>query len=98
MKSLIVIAGDSGVYVGFAENGIDALTSDGVVTLSPGRHLRTYYVNGRKGSGSAADLAACGIDMLGSSVSGICVLRVTGVRRAFAVAAAAADSFEVPHE
>lgn len=96
MKSLVVVAGDSGVYVGYAEGGAEALASDGRIVLSSARHLRRYYVAGRKGDGSAGDLAALGIDGHGSSIStavpGCTVL--LGVRRAFDVTSAARPSFE----
>lgn len=94
-KKLIVIAGDSGVYAGWAEGGTDALSADGRVELTSARHLRRYYVAGRKGDGSAGDLAALGLDPTSPSVSepvaGSTVL--LGVRRAFEVAAEHVASF-----
>jgi hypothetical protein len=96
MKSLVVIAGDCGVYVGYAEGGTRALGADGRIELHDARHLRRYYVLGRVGDGSAGDLAALGIDPTSPSVSSV-VVGVTvlvGVRRAFDVGATAAVSFE----
>jgi len=95
---LIVAAGDSGVYVGLAAGGVQALGADGRVVLHGARHLRRYYVAGRTGDGSSSDLAARGLDVSSPSVSdpvpGETVL--LGVRRACTVAAAAAASFGVP--
>lgn len=94
-KKLIVVAGDSGVYAGFAVGGVQALGADGRVTLTGARHLRRYYVAGRVGDGSAGDLAVRGLDPSSPSISepvpGETVL--LGVRRAFAVRDEVADSF-----
>ena len=98
MKKLTVIAGDSGVYVGYAEGGATALGADGRMVLYGARHLRRYRVALHTSDGSASDLAAYGLDesctsssapVLGASV-------LVGVRRAFDVADAASASFSVP--
>ena len=97
-EQLIVVAGDSGVYVGYAEGGVHALGADGRVVLRNARHMRQYYVAGRTGDGSAGDLAALGLDPMSPSISvvvpGETVLN--GVRRAFPVAANVAETFGVP--
>ena len=97
MKSLIVVAGDSGVYVGMAEGGVQALGADGRVVLTGARHLRRYYVAGKTGDGSAGDLAVRGLDKSSPSVSNPVVGETVllGVRRAFAVADSVAASFGV---
>lgn len=96
-KQMIIVAGDSGVYVGMADGGVSAVGSDGRVMLTGARHLRRYYVAGRKGDGSAGDLAVLGVDAAPSSISepvpGETLL--LGVRRAFAVTAEAQASFGV---
>jgi hypothetical protein len=96
MKSLVVIAGDCGVYAGYAEGGARALGADGRIELHDARHLRRYYVLGRVGDGSAGDLAALGIDPTSPSVSrpvaGVTVL--VGARRAFECSPGSAASFE----
>ena len=95
----IAIAGDSGVYAGWATGGVDAVSADGRVELWGARHLRRYYVAGRVGSGSVGDLAVRGLDAESPSISeplaGPSVL--LGVRRAFAVAPSAIDSFGCPY-
>jgi len=94
---LIVVAGDSGSYVGYARGGVDALGADGRLELIGARHLRRYYVAGRVGDGSIGDLAVHGLDPTSPSVSsavpGMTVL--LGVRRAFEVSPPAAASFGV---
>ena len=99
-KTLTVAAGDCGVYVGYAEGGAKALSADQRIELTNARHLRTYYVAGRTGDGSASDLAARGVDPEGSSISDpvLGTTALVGVRRAFDVAEDAAASFEVPRE
>lgn len=96
-ETLIIVAGDSGVYVGLAEGGALALSTDGRVVLRNARHLRRYYTAGRTGDGSASDLAARGLDPASPSVSdvvpGLTVL--VGVRRAFDVSADVAVTFGV---
>lgn len=97
-KKLIVVAGDCGVYAGMAEDGVAAVSADGRVVLTGARHLRRYYVAGRTGDGSAGDLAVLGLDAGSPSVSSPVVGEtvLVGVRRAFEVAAAVAESFGVP--
>ena len=95
---LVIVCGDSGVYVGFADGGAQALTPDGRVVLTNARHLRRYYVAGKTGDGSAADLASRGLDpsslsMISAPVAGASVL--LGVRRAYDVADSVASSFGV---
>ena len=94
-KKLIVVAGDSGVYAGWADGGATALGADGRVVLMGARHLRDYCVMGGRGDGSAGDLAVFGLGPSSSSIStrveGETVL--VGVRRAFAVAEEAVSSF-----
>ncbi|MDP3909349.1 MAG: hypothetical protein Q8Q14_03075 [Gemmatimonadales bacterium] len=96
-RQYVVIAGDSGVYFGWTIDGVEALGADGRVVLHDARYLRRYYVAGRQGDGSAADLARLGLDAASPSVTapvvGVSVL--LGVRRAFSVAAAALPSFGV---
>jgi len=94
---MVIVAGNSGVYVGMAEGGAEALGADGRIVLRRSRHLRRYYVSGRVGDGSAGDLAARGLDPSSPSV---CVLVpgrsvLVGVLRAFDVTDAAAASFGV---
>jgi hypothetical protein len=93
--SLIIVAGDSGVYVGYADGGAQALGADGRVVLTSARHLRRYYVAGRTGDGSAGDLAARGLDPSSPSVSDVVSgdTVLVGVRRAFDVAEDAVASF-----
>ena len=97
-KQLIIVAGDSGVYVGLAEGGVTALGADGRIELVGARHLRRYYVAGRSGDGSAGDLAVLGLDpgspSISAPVQGPTVL--LGVRRAFAIQPNVAASFGVP--
>ena len=94
-KQYVIIAGDSGVYFGALVGGLDSITGDGVVRLDGARHLRRYYVAGRQGDGSAADLARLGMDSSSPSITppveGVSVL--LGVRRVFPVSAAAIGSF-----
>lgn len=100
MKEMIVVAGDSGVYVGMAEGGAEALGADGRVVLTGARHLRRYYVAGRSGDGSAGDLAQLGLDPSSPSIAAVVTgsTVLLGVRRAFQVSAQVADTFEVPHD
>jgi hypothetical protein len=97
-RELIIVGGDSGVYVGWAEGGVHALDEHGRVVLANARHLRRYYVVGRSGDGSMSDLAARGLDPSSPSVSdpvmGDTIL--LGVRRAVTVAADVAETFGVP--
>ena len=97
-KSLIVVAGDCGVYVGYADNGVHAVTDAGRVTLTGARHLRRYYVAGRTGDGSATDLAARGMDPTSPSVSDVLdgETVLIGVHRAFAVVDRVVASFGCP--
>ena len=92
---LIVVAGDCGVYVGYAVGGVAAVSAEGVVDLTGARHLRRYYVAGKTGDGSAGDLAARGLDPASSSVSAAVTgtTRLLGVRRAFEVTSDVAASF-----
>lgn len=94
-RTMIVVAGDSGVYVGWSEGGVDALGADGRVELRRARHLRRYYVAARSGSGTAGDLAARGLDPASPSIGDVVPGRTVllGVRRAFDVAEAAMGSF-----
>jgi len=98
MQQLIIVAGDSGVYAGIAEGGVEALGADGAITLTNARHLRRYYTAGRQGAGSASDLAIYGLGVDSPSVGPIVPgqSRLLGVRRAFPVAASVAASFGVP--
>lgn len=84
----VIIAGDSGVYYGKL---IGEVGSGGVARLEGARHLRRYYVAGRQGDGSAADLARLGLDPTSPSVTGAVegVSTLLGVRRVFPVSAAA---------
>jgi hypothetical protein len=97
MKQYIVIAGDSGVYSGWSDGGVEALGADGRVVLHDARHLRRYYTAGRTGDGSAADLARLGLDPSSPSVTGPVpgASVLLGVRRAFTVQADALASFGV---
>lgn len=90
----VVIAGDSGVYSGYV-SGPDALGPDGRVVLMQARHLRRYYVAGRKGDGSALDLARLGLDPSSQSVTAPSqeTSVLLGVRRLFVVEPAAVASF-----
>jgi hypothetical protein len=94
-KTYIIVAGDSGVYSGWAEGGVQALGADGRVVLYESRHLMRYRVAGGYGDGSVADLARLGLDPLSPSVTepvpGPCVW--LGVRRALTVAPDAIASF-----
>lgn len=94
-EQYIVVAGDCGVFSGWAQGGVAALGADGRVELRDARHLRRYYVAGRTGDGSAAELASRGLDPASPSVTppvpGVSVL--LGVRRAFSVAPEAVGSF-----
>lgn len=91
---MIIVAGDSGVYVGMVKGGVSAVGTDGRVVLTSSRHLRRYYVAGKKGDGSASDLAALGLDASSPSVSEVTGETVLlGVRRAFAVKDSATASF-----
>lgn len=96
-KQYIVIAGDSGVYSGWADGGASALGANGRVLLHEARHLRRYRVATQTGDGSAADLARLGLGADSPSVTapvpGASVL--IGVRRAFPVAPEAMASFGV---
>lgn len=93
----IVIAGDSGVYSGWAEGGASALGADGRIVMTDVRHLRRYCVAGRTGDGSATDLARLGLDPSSPSVTAPVTGRsvLLGVRRAFAVSKEALASFGV---
>ena len=94
---LTIAAGDSGVYVGLAEQGAESLSADGRIVLHSARHLRRYYVAGRTGDGSVSDLANRGLDPSSPSisdvVSGATVL--LGVRCAIDVSDSVAHTFGV---
>lgn len=94
-KKLVVVGGDSGVYAGYSEGGAAALGTDGRIVLTGARHLRRYYVAGRKGDGSITDLASLGLDATSPSISVIAAGETVllGVRRAIDVAEAARASF-----
>ena len=94
-KKLIVVAGDSGVYAGWADGGARALGADGRIEMTGARHLRRYYVAGRTGDGSAGDLAARGLDPSSPSIADVVqgVTALVGVRRAFDVLPSAVESF-----
>jgi hypothetical protein len=94
-STMVVVAGDSGVYVGYAEGGARALGADGRVELTRARHLRRYVVAGGVGDGSAGDLAVRGLDPSSPSIADVVpgVTVLVGVRRAFDVAPDAAASF-----
>lgn len=94
-STMVVVAGDSGVYVGYAEGGARALGADGRVELTRARHLRRYVVAGCLGDGSAGDLAVRGLDPSSLSIADVVpgVTVLVGVRRAFDVAPDAAASF-----
>jgi hypothetical protein len=94
---LVVVAGDSGVYVGRLAGGASSLGGP-IVHLTSARHLRRYYVLGRKGDGSVSDLAAKGLDPASPSVSDVVagVTALAGVRRVLDVSDAAASTFGVP--
>jgi hypothetical protein len=96
MRQYVIIAGDSGVYSGWLEGGVESVDASGRIALTDARHLRRYYVAGRAGDGSAADLARLGLDPSSPSitppVAGVSVL--LGVRRVFPVAEGAIESFE----
>lgn len=96
--SLVIVAGDAGVYVGWLDGGAVAADASGRVVLRGARHLRRYYVAGRTGDGSVTDLAARGLDPTSPSVSapapGETVL--LGVLRVLDVGADVAASFGVP--
>lgn len=100
-EKLVVIAGDSGVYVGWLAGGAASVKSDTQttsITLRNARHLRRYYVAGKQGDGSTVDLAVRGLDTSSPSVTAPLIGSSTlvGVRRVFDVAAEAAASFGVP--
>lgn len=97
-RSLIIVAGDRGVYVGYAEGGASALQPSGQVTLYNARHLRRYYVEGKTGDGSASDLAARGLSQDSPSVSEVVAGRtvLNGCGRAFDVNESVVGSFGVP--
>ena len=102
VEQLVIVAGDSGVYVGLLAGGAASVDGGGSATctvhLRNARHLRRYYVAGRTGDGSASDLAVRGLDPKDSSVSDpvIGVSTLVGVRRVFDVGADAAASLGVP--
>jgi hypothetical protein len=95
---LVVVAGDSGVYAGWAAGGADALSDSGRVVLVGARHLRRYYVHGKVGDGSAGDLAAYGLDPGSASVSAPVLgdTALLGVRRLFVVSESVIDTFGCP--
>lgn len=100
-ETLVVIAGDSGVYVGWLAGGARGVKSDATttsITLRNARHLRRYTVAGKTTDGSAVDLAVRGLDPSSASVTAplIGASTLIGVRRVFDVAAEAAASFGVP--
>lgn len=100
-ERLVVIAGDSGVYVGWLAGGARSVKSDTAttsITLRNARHLRRYTVAGKTTDGSAVDLAVRGLDPSSASVTAplIGASTLVGVRRVFDVAAEAAASFGVP--
>lgn len=100
-ETLVVIAGDSGVYVGWLAGGARSVKSDAAttsITLRNARHLRRYTVMGKTTDGSAVDLAVRGLDPSSASVTAplIGASTLVGVRRVFDVAAEAAASFGVP--
>ena len=74
MQQLVIVAGDSGVYVGLADGGVEALGADGAITLTTARHLRRYYTAGRQGAGSASDLAIYGLGGLAVPFVGIKII------------------------
>jgi hypothetical protein len=96
-EELVVVAGDSGCYVGLIVGGASAWDG-GVVKLRNARFLRRYYVAGRTGDGSVSDLAARGLCPGSPSISeptaGITALN--GVRRILDVGDDVAASFGVP--
>jgi hypothetical protein len=95
VDKLIIVAGDSGVYAGWARDGVDAVGADGRVVLRCARHLRRYNVAGRVGDGSAGDLAARGLDKSSPSIAAVVPgsTLLLGVRRAFDVAEGCVASF-----
>jgi len=94
-KKLVIVAGDCGVYAGFAEGGADAVSAEGKILLRCARHLRQYYAAGKTGDGSASDLAVFGLDAESPSVSQVVPGETVllGVRRVFEVVPDAAESF-----
>jgi len=92
MDSYVIIAGDSGVYSG---NLVSLDAPNGVAVLRGARHLRRYYVKGRVGDGSAADLAIHGLDPASPSITDPVRGESTliGVRRVFPVGPSALDTF-----
>ena len=100
---LVILAGDSGVYVGNIKD-LSCVGIDGRVEVTNARHLRRYCVKpdaqGARGDGSACDLAARGIDTKATSTSMSEVVAGTsvllGVRRVFPVAEDTAHTFSVP--
>jgi hypothetical protein len=97
IKSLVIVAGDCGVYVGMMHGGAAAWDGVSGVKLTGARHLRRYYVAGRTGDGSVSDLAVRGLDPSSPSVTapvpGITALG--GVRRVLDVVDSVAASFGV---
>jgi hypothetical protein len=97
---LVVVGGQSGVYVGWLAGGcasIHATTETCTLHLRNARHLRRYTVMGKKTDGTLSDLAALGLDPASSpSTAVIGVTALLGVRRACDVAPAAVASFGVP--
>lgn len=94
---LIIVAGNFGVYAGWAAGGLSAIDASGRVELSNSRHMRRYYTTGRSGTGSAGDLARLGLDPSSPSI-GECVGRSVFlcVMRAFVVDRAVVDTFGCP--
>jgi hypothetical protein len=92
--SLVIVAGDCGVYAGYVAGGAAACTSTSVA-LTRARHLRRYYVAGRTGDGSVSDLASRGLDPTSPSISDVVpgVTMLHGVRRVLDVVPEVAPSF-----
>jgi hypothetical protein len=86
-KTYIIVAGDAGVYAGWAEGGVEALSADGRIVLYESRHLMRYRVAGGVGEGSVLDLARLGIDPNSPSIAGplLGASVFLGVRRALTV-------------
>lgn len=97
IKSLVIVAGDCGVYVGMMHGGAAAWDGVSGVKLTGARHLRRYYVAGRTGDGSVSDLAVRGLDPSSPSVTSPVpgVTALGGVRRVLDVVDGVAASFGV---
>lgn len=98
LVSLVIVAGDCGVYVGRLPGGAASWDGMSGVKLLDARHLRRYYVAGRTGDGSVSNLAVRGLDPSSPSITAVVpgVTALGGVRRVLDVVEDVAASFWMP--